>query len=144
MKINLSSIKGVELDEHGNIKLPPILQKRKEENEILFKSGKAIKIEQIVNSYETPRECFIMIESFPTFRNPEKMEDLYKQATKIFEHFANLSFQKISANRFKVRITSGSRMCSWCNSFIKYLGSRLNVRVIKINECSFEYTKALK
>lgn len=124
MKVNTSSIKGVEFDEHGNIKLPQILQKRKEENEILFKEGKAIKIEQIIDSYETPRKCSIIIEYSPAFRNPEKIESLYKQSTKIFEHFATLSFHKISANKFKATAASGRRMCNWCNSFIKYLGNQ--------------------
>jgi len=135
---------GAELDEKGYIKLPPIIQKNKEDGKRLFVEGKAVKISQFIDSDTTPLKCSIRIEVFPSFNKKERIKSTFKQASKIFEHFADLSFKEINENLFEVTIISGKKRCSWCNSFIKYLGSKLDIKIIKDIVCQDEYSKSRK
>jgi len=135
-----------EFNPDGSVKLPEWAEKgkkEKEEAEQIFQNEKAIKIDRVQISSETPLKCELIIQASNSLENPERIKSIYEQATGKFRHMATLYITKINDREYKVTIISGMYRCSWCDNFVRFLEEEMKVKVINWENC-FIYSSSRK
>jgi len=118
----------VEFNPDGSIKLPGKIQNYKDDQEKEFQEGRVIRmIRRAVSDKPLIDELHILLS--PKVEGPQRVEGLFRQATTLFRHKAQLSISKYSEREYVVKIVSGQFRDTWISDFRYYLIDQMKTRI---------------
>ena len=118
----------VEFNPDGSIKVPESILKQKQEQETQFNEEAVIRIiRRPISTGPLVDELEILIS--PNVKDPERVESVYKRATGLFKHMAQLRISKKSEREYVILIESGQYRDSWIQNFKQYLENQMKVKI---------------
>ena len=118
----------VEFNPDGSIKLPGKIRQFKDDQEKDFQDGRVIRmVRRAISDRPLIDELQILLS--PKIEDPHRVDALFRQATNLFRHMAQLRISKYGEREYVVRIVSGQFRDTWISEFRYYLRDQMKTQI---------------
>jgi len=118
----------IEFNSDGSIKLPGVLQQKKDERERVFNSVRVVRfVRRAISDYPLIDDLEIYLSK--NIEDPHMLELLFDKAKGLFRHEAQIRLEKRDEREYVVRIISGLYRDSWLAEFRAFVCESFNAKV---------------